>query len=191
MYIVNVYTMYIVHVRIYPHTYMYMYVYTCTCIYIHVYMYLPTHIYTYIHVCALYISTHLHLQRYGMDFEALKKMCLGCPQGLWEVMQRCCQVSGPSCLSCSAGRAHKQIHTHMQHMYILHTHATHVHFTYTCNTCTFHIHMQHMYIPHTHATHVHSTSIQFLCIALVSVQNTRHCNSITSAEINLCRYMYT
>ena len=121
--------------------------YLPTHIHVHVYMYLPTHIYTYIHVCALYISTHLHLQRYGMDFEALKKMCLGCPQGLWEVMQRCCQVSGPSCLSCSAGRAHKQIHTHihMQHMYIPHTHATHVHSTYTCNTCTFYIHTVSLY----------------------------------------------
>ena len=35
----------------------------------------------------------LHMQLYGMDFEALRKMCLGCPEDLWDLMVRCCQVS--------------------------------------------------------------------------------------------------
>ena len=27
-----------------------------------------------------------------MDFDALRKMCLGCPEDLWLLMCRCCQV---------------------------------------------------------------------------------------------------
>ena len=32
------------------------------------------------------------LQLFGMDFDALRKMCLGCPEDLWLLMCRCCQV---------------------------------------------------------------------------------------------------
>ena len=42
-----------------------------------------------------------------MDFEALHKMCLDCPQDLWELMVRCIQVY----MYTTFGRAMKNAHT--------------------------------------------------------------------------------
>lgn len=40
-----------------------------------------------------YPSCPSRLQRFGVDFDALKKLCMGCPDEMWQLMCKCCQVS--------------------------------------------------------------------------------------------------
>ena len=54
--------------------------------------------------------THTHTQQFGMDCEALKEMCPDCPEELFDLTNRCCQVQ-------YTHRSHTHTHTSTMHTF--------------------------------------------------------------------------